>query len=342
MHLGNDTNKLNGEAEEGFSNFDDLPDEDFFKLSDEELNTSSADDTEQDGEYNEPDGEVKSEEDDTGYSDSDDFEDEVPDDKNQSSNEPETLSDFFSKPLQTTVGEITVNSKEELMQLLNTTMTAYKTLESMSPDRETLQLLKDNNLTNLNDINHVLDIMSGNPDAIKKLILDKKVDIDLIDFDEDSEYKPTERRVNHKQVEFTEVAEELKQTTEGQQTLQRVNAEWDDFSKEQLVNSPNNLRFLAQHIKDGSYDRIQNEVKRRKMLGTLSKSISTVQAYFTVGEELFGGRQPKQTKSTTDKSGRDRVGRQPKLVKPNSSPSQYSMEELDKMSDSEYFAKFKG
>jgi hypothetical protein len=69
-------------------------------------------------------------------------------------------------------------------------------------------------------------------------------------------------------------------------TIQVINENWDQASKEAIWKSPGIMSTIHEQRENGVYDRIATEVTRRQTLGAIPTNVPFLQAYKTVGDQM--------------------------------------------------------
>lgn len=275
-----------------------------------------------------------------------DEQDNYSDEPNTITNIPEGWEQLF-QPIKTSAGEITLNNMQEVMTLVKKGMDSQSLSNELSPHRKAIHTLEKAKLLDANKINHMIDVMNGDPNAIRQLIADKQVNIDDIDNDNPLKYSPRNHTPSDAELSFADVTKKLNSTPHGAKAISVVVNEWDEDSKRRIVSVPANLLYLADQIENGQYDKIMGEITRGRMLGSIPASESLVDSYSRVGHQLFGDSanaspSPQQQQSQpqqrqVDQSGRDRVGRAPRADNRKGNPT---IESLEKLSDADFNKEF--
>ena len=297
--------------------------------------------------------EDESEEEETEYTEEEE-EDEFEEDEVTEEEEVDTdtsdaaseLAKLIGTPIKGAGTEIVLNNTEEALRLIQQGMDYHRKTQELAPHRKAIATLDKAKLLDPTKLNMIVDVMSGDANAIRKLIADSKLSMDDIDTDEESEYTPNNHQVSDNEVALTEVLSTLRATPEGKQTLDIVSSQWDEASQQQIVDAPANLHKLAEQVKDGTYEKVMTEVTRRKLLGGIPANMGTLEAYARVGKEMFGNGQaseeqpdtppttpPVQKRKPTNPSGRKRVSKARKTSNRSTVPS---IEALAEMSDEEF------
>jgi hypothetical protein len=186
--------------------------------------------------------------------------------------------------------DIQIETPEEAVRLMQMGAGFVKYQQKVRPAVALQQTLEANKIDN-NKLNFLIDCANGKVDAIKKLVRDAKVepyDIENTDAARkaDSEYRPTNHLVSDKDVALNENIGTVQGTPNGDAILRTIQSEWDDDSRNRLVEDPGILPILVRQKDSGIYDQITSEVNRRQTLGTLANNISWLDAYHQVGTDL--------------------------------------------------------
>lgn len=180
---------------------------------------------------------------------------------------------------------IDLKTPEEATQLMQMGANYTKKMQALAPYRKVLTMLENNNLLDENRISFLIDLDKKNPEAIKRLVKDSK--IDPIDLGEESKtpYFEGNHKVTDEEVAFKTTLQDLRSNAGGTDTLQQING-WDQASKEVLWKNPELMNVIHSQRENGIYAQIQAEVDRRRTLGTLSPNVPFLHAYKEIGDEL--------------------------------------------------------
>lgn len=181
--------------------------------------------------------------------------------------------------------EIKVDSVEDARQLMQMGANYSKKMTALKPNLKHMKLLEDNKLLSDDKINYLIDIASGKPEAIKKLLRETKVDPMDLDLEEADTYQPSKRTVDDQRLQLDEVLENLQSSQHYDRLINTVGNDWDEDSKRAISKAPKVLEVLDSHMATGIYDSILGEVERERMLGRLD-GMATLDAYRTVGDRM--------------------------------------------------------
>lgn len=201
---------------------------------------------------------------------------------------PKNFEELYNKimaPLKANGKTIELQSPEEAIQLMQMGANYTKKMQAIQPHRKILQMLENNGLLDDGKLSYLIDLDKKNPEAIKKLIKDSGIDPLQIDTEAESTYIQGNHRVSDEEAGFVSQLDDLKSTQEGTKTLQAINT-WDQASKEVLWKNPELMGTIHIQRENGIYDVINNEVERRRVLGSIPTHVSFLNAYKLVGDEL--------------------------------------------------------
>lgn len=225
--------------------------------------------------------------------------------------------------------EVQVNSVDEAIKLMQMGANYNKKMTALKPSLKVLKMLEGHGLLDESKLSHLIDLEKGNPEAIAKLIKDRKLDAIELSQD-DKEYVPSNYSVSDEAVELDETIKSIQDSPHGANTLDIVGNKWDRTSRELLAQNPAALLAINEQVGNGTYARVNQEVERQKMLGGL-KGMSDLQAYDTVGKQLLAAgklnvvqpvqaKQPAPVTDTTTKPQTRDTAKKKAAASPQSSP----------------------
>ena len=181
--------------------------------------------------------------------------------------------------------EITVGNVEDARTLMQMGANYNKKMAALKPNLKIMRKLENNDLLDEEKLNFLIDLDKKNPDAITKLIKDSKIDLLNVDTDAKSEYKPKSYNVNDKEVELSQVLDDIQSTDTYDDTIDIITKQWDDSSKREILDDPEIIRTLNAQLSNGIYEEITTVVEQEQMLGKLSGK-SNLEAYFEIGNRM--------------------------------------------------------
>lgn len=198
--------------------------------------------------------------------------------------------------------DLQIRSPEDAVRLMQMGVNYSRRMQEMKPLRAQSEMLKAVGLDDPAKLNHMIEVMQGKPDAIQKLLKDKKIDPIDIDTTKEVTYQPANHAIDPKTLAFREAIESTLTQEGGADLIKDINSSWDDQSKEALRDQPAIFQNILDQKKSGVYVRIKKELDYQRTMGFLT-DVPFVQAYHQVGDAMqkagvFGPNltpKPKQT-----------------------------------------------
>jgi hypothetical protein len=247
----------------------------------EEENTDTEEDTEEEdnGEDDQDQSlDVNEEEDETTIANS-----EL--DEETSVNYQEEYQRILS-PFKANGKDIQVGTVDEALTLMQMGANYNKKMAALKPNLKILKMLEKNKLLDEKKLSYLIDLDKKDVKAVGKLVKDSEIDpYTLNSEDETEEYAPNDYSVSEKEVELDRVLEEIEGTPSYNTTMDIVGNQWDNESRNVLVDSPDIIKVINDHISLGIYDDITSRVEKERMLGNLS-GLSDIAAYKTTGDKI--------------------------------------------------------
>lgn len=183
-----------------------------------------------------------------------------------------------------------ITDPDDAIRLMQMGLNYEKKMRNIKGHLGTLRMLQDNNISPEN-LQMLIDISKGNPEAIAKLINDKNIDVLDLPDTENLQYIPKTQIVSDSYAEFTSTIENVKQSFQtGNQLINDIGQNWDDASINQLASKPDNLYRLANDKQSGKYDRIISIIEYDKAVGKLPenlvKEVSLLDLYSFVSDQI--------------------------------------------------------
>lgn len=147
-----------------------------------------------------------------------------------------------------------------------------------------VKVLEQNGLLDHEKLSYAVDLLSGKPEAIGKLLKDSKIDVHELDDDKIAAYRSQSRAPSDATMAIEEVVSDL----QGNEHFDRLVGDmrnWDQESQALLGQHPQALSQLTDQVQSGVYDKIMDEVNRQQVLGNF-KGVPLMQAYNQIGQEM--------------------------------------------------------
>lgn len=181
------------------------------------------------------------------------------------------------------IGEYT---PEQVAALIDMGTRYNPEMNKLKPSLALVKMLEDNGLNDPTKLNHLIDVAKSKPEAIAALIKKAGIDVYSLNLDGEEEYVPEDHSVSVERIELDRVVDEVVASDSGNKTLTIITKEWDAKSREMLVNNPAVIKLINEQVGNGVYDRVAQEVSKRRMFGEFT-DVPDVIAYQRVGQELY-------------------------------------------------------
>ena len=196
----------------------------------------------------------------------------------------ETHERLFA-PFKAAGREIRIKSVDDAINLMQMGVDYREKMQKLRPQLKVVQALERNKLLDEAKINHLIDMEKGNKEAIAKFLRDKGIDTYDLNTDEEKPYTPQSYAPSDKQMALDEVLDSIRGTEQFQRTLDELGNKWDVESKNILMDQPQLIKAINDHIGAGIYDQIMNAVVSERALGRLI-GLSDLAAYKQIGDAL--------------------------------------------------------
>lgn len=220
------------------------------------------------------------------------------------------------KPFKANGKEVQVRNKEEAIRLMQMGAGHVKYQQQVRPMLAQAQTLKNNGI-DADTLNYLIELKNGNKDAIKKLVRDAGLDPYEIETNDESKaadkaFRPKDYSASEEQVTLDDLVTSIRSTEAGSELLEDVRTNWDQGSRQMLLEDPGILSVISNQKQSGVYDQITAEINRRQTLGDLT-NVSFLKAYHQVGTEMENnGAFTPATSNDGNGSNETKTGTEPK------------------------------
>ena len=206
--------------------------------------------------------------------------------KDKVAEEPDYKTEYqkILAPFMANGKQMQVQSAEEAVTLMQMGANYNKKMAALKPNLKLLKLLENNGLLSEEKLSFLIDLDKKNPDAITKLVKDSGLDPLEMDVSK-SDYKPNTYTVHDREIELDSVLIDIQDTPTYSKTISVVGTKWDGESKKIIVENPQLIKVINDHMANGVFDLISNEVDRQRALNRLN-GVSDIEAYRLVGDEM--------------------------------------------------------
>lgn len=182
--------------------------------------------------------------------------------------------------------EMRVDNVEDARTLMQMGANYNKKMAALKPNLKLMKMLQNNDLLDEEKVGYLIDLSKKDPQAIKKLIKDSKIDPEDLDLETDHDYKKSDTyTVNDNELALDDVLEDIKDNSSFSKTINIITNKWDESSKTVLANNPNIIRIIDEHVEAGAFDDIWAKVESERMLGRLN-GLSDLEAYKAIGDQI--------------------------------------------------------
>lgn len=294
--IDEDENKENEEELENTatnSSDSELKNEDFSEESEEPKNKEQSEE-----EVNDPDESEETEK--TESEDEKQDEDKKEENSDQTKESDQSSAEIDYKAFYDSImGPIKANGKtfqarsaEEAVRLMQMGMNYTQKMQHLAPYRKRIQMLQNAGLLEDDKLNYLIDLAKGNPEAVKKLLKDNKLDPLDMNLEDEPKYVPGNHTVTDAEVQIQTIVDDLKSTPQGLETLRLING-WDQASLGEVYKTPSMIATLHEQRQSGVYDFIMKEMEHQKMLGNIPEGTPFLEAYKAVGDYCLRQQQVK-------------------------------------------------
>lgn len=155
--------------------------------------------------------------------------------------------------------------------------------QKLAPYRKMISALEEQNLSE-QDFNLALDLLKGDKAAIKKLAQEKEIDLSDLAYEEsDEEYKPNSYGKSEFEEKIQEIESSIGSDPEYKTTVDVIDRQWDDNSRNVIAENPDIILGLHSDIKTGVYAQVAPEAMKLQILDGNSKS--SLEYYLLAGKK---------------------------------------------------------
>lgn len=193
----------------------------------------------------------------------------------------------LTKPFRANGREFQVTNPNDMIALMQKGLNYSKKMEEMKPNLNLVKTLEQYGLTDESKLSYLIDLHNKKPEAIAKLIKDSEIDLYEFDTEQANHYVPQSKVVHKTQLEEV-ISEVVEANPEFNTVLNTIYTDWDNQSKQAVIENPNILRIINEQQANGTYDKIMNIMEYEKAVGRLQGTVF-LQAYSEIEQRLLGG-----------------------------------------------------
>lgn len=285
-------------------------------------------------------------------SNSDNNSDTIQNDENKEAIDYEGFYKKVMAPFKANGKLYNLKNADEVISLMQKGVDYTRKTQDISRVKKQIAMLERANLMDENQISFFIDLMSGNQEAIRKLLKDKNIDVFSLPSEEEPiNYVEGSHRISTEEMNFSEAVSDISTQDKGTDFLQDVR-KFDKDTQNQLFTNPMLLKALFSNKQSGVYDKIVAEVDRLRMLGQIPDDVPFISAYKFVGDMMFGNsnqnsrngyQQPLTRRPATTSTRLNNSNKAKSAGITRSSPSAVnnaSLEEILNLDDDEFMKRF--
>lgn len=179
-------------------------------------------------------------------------------------------------------------TEKEIMTQFSTVfgqaMNYTKKMQDIAPYRKMISAMEEEGITQDN-LNLAIDALKGNKDALQQIMETNSIDAyDLGTTEENEIYEPTQYGKNDAQLALSEVTDVISRDKEYNVTVDVIDNQWDQNSRETFAGNPKLITGLHNDIKSGLYDEVAPIARKMQVLDGNTKS--SIEYYVLAGEQL--------------------------------------------------------
>jgi hypothetical protein len=197
---------------------------------------------------------------------------------------------------------VELKSPDEAIKLMQMGANYTRRMQELAPHRKVLTMLQNHKVDEAK-LDFLIALDKGDPEAVKKLLVDRQIDPLEIDTAKAPDFRGGENAVSDDEVAFRTQLDDLQQSPEGQATIAEMNRRLDDSSKEILWSNPEIMATLHEQRAAGVYDLVVAEMDRLITLGEIKPNTPFLQAYKTAGDKLVAAASGNQGGTTSGQAG---------------------------------------
>lgn len=159
---------------------------------------------------------------------------------------------------------------DQFPRIFGQAMDYTKKMQAMKPYRKTIDAIEQAGLKH-DDINLMIDALSGNKDAMAQVL--KRTGTDALDLDlEKSDYVAKDYGRDENTLAIKDVVDSISRDKEFAITENILSKQWDDSSWNEMSKDPELIRLLHVDVKNGMYDTISPLMTKLKVYDGAKKS----------------------------------------------------------------------
>lgn len=187
--------------------------------------------------------------------------------------------------------DFTITDPNDIISLMQKGLNYNQKMAGIKPYYALIETMKENGLTNAQDLGFLIDIKNKKPEAIAKLLQESGHDAYDLNEEKANGYVPTQVDVSARRGEMLAIEQEYQNDPDFSVVLGEIST-WDEASKKAIMENPSIVRMIMDHKKQGILDQVMPIAKQELALGRTQGSLLNV--YDQVGRAMFAAKQQDQ------------------------------------------------
>lgn len=178
-----------------------------------------------------------------------------------------------------------VEDPNDIRKLMQYGMNFHKKMAELAPRRKMLKALEQNGLTDESQVNFMIEVMKGKPEAIAQLLRQHEVDTYNLPDLEETPYQSENYLPSDQKVAFDEVIDEIRTTPHGNRVVEYLRG-LDTDSFHDVYTNPVMAQTLTIHAENGLMEDALAMLETEKALGKVPQGIKDIDAYAHIAQYL--------------------------------------------------------
>ena len=182
-------------------------------------------------------------------------------------------------------------TEAEMTTMASRGMNYTKKSQAMAKHRPAISVIESEGIT-VEDLNLLTEMKKGNAEAFTSMAKQSKIDVLDLDTDNEKQYTPKNYGKSETELNIEEVTAQISQDKEYVITQDVIGRQWDDASKDAMIDEPQLIGLLHDDVKSGVYDSVAPMATKLKLFGSGNKS--DIEYYKEAGQMYYADLRAKQ------------------------------------------------
>lgn len=223
--------------------------------------------------------------------------------------------DYIMQPFKASGKDFQLKDFHDARSLMQQGIDYTRKQQQLKPRLIEMRTLENNGMLGDN-LNYAIELFQGKPEAIKKLIQDKKIDVNSLvskttdewgnpveNQENNNTYTPMEHRISEEQYNTKEMLDTLRESPKYNDMVSYLNTV-DSQSLLKFYEDPKAMKGLITFMEDGVHDKILQELTYARTTGNPSiRGLNDYDAYVKIGTDIV-------TKMTQQQNQQNQVNNQ--------------------------------